>query len=82
LNGVNRKGQSSNRRRKKGFGSVLIERAIARELNADIALDFDPAGVRCRLRTQLEGRSPGFSDYLELTPRTGAIAYSPCVRFS
>ena len=39
--------------RKKGFGSVLIERAIARELNAEIALDFDPAGVRCRLRTQL-----------------------------
>jgi PAS domain S-box-containing protein len=39
--------------RKKGFGSVLIERAIARELNADVTLDFDPAGVRCRLRTRL-----------------------------
>ncbi len=39
--------------RKKGFGSVLIERAIARELNAEIALDFDPAGVSCRLRTRL-----------------------------
>jgi len=39
--------------RKKGFGSVLIERAIARELNAEIALDFHPAGVSCRLRTKL-----------------------------
>ena len=39
--------------RKRGFGSVLIERAIARELNAEIALDFDPAGLCCRLRTKL-----------------------------
>jgi len=39
--------------RKKGFGSVLIERAIARELGAEIALDFHPAGVSCRLRTRL-----------------------------
>ena len=39
--------------RKTGFGSVLIERAIARELNAEIALNFDPAGVCCTLRTRL-----------------------------
>jgi PAS domain S-box-containing protein len=39
--------------RKKGFGSVLIERAIARELNAHVVLDFAPAGVSCRLRTRL-----------------------------
>jgi two-component sensor histidine kinase len=38
---------------KKGFGCVLIERAIARELNAEIVIDFDPAGVCCRLRTKL-----------------------------
>lgn len=38
---------------KKGFGSVLIERAIARELDAEIVLDFDPAGLCCRLRTKL-----------------------------
>ena len=39
--------------RKRGFGSVLIERAIARELNAEIALDFNPSGLCCRLRTKL-----------------------------
>ena len=39
--------------RKRGFGSVLIERAIARELNAEIALDFNPSGLCCRLRTRL-----------------------------
>jgi PAS domain S-box-containing protein len=39
--------------RKTGFGSVLIGRAIARELNADIALNFDPAGLSCTLRTRL-----------------------------
>lgn len=38
---------------KRGFGSMLIERAIARELNADIALEFQPAGVCCRLHTKL-----------------------------
>jgi PAS domain S-box-containing protein len=39
--------------RKTGFGSMLIERAIARELNADIALNFDSAGLCCTLRTRL-----------------------------
>ncbi len=38
---------------KKGFGSALIERAIAQELQARISLDYDPAGVCCRLRTAL-----------------------------
>jgi PAS domain S-box-containing protein len=38
---------------KKGFGTALIERAIAQELRAQISLDYDPEGVSCRVRTAL-----------------------------
>jgi len=34
-------------RRKKGFGSMVIERNLARALDADVTLDFDPNGLRC-----------------------------------
>jgi PAS domain S-box-containing protein len=33
--------------RARGFGSRLIERGLAGEMNAKVALDFDPGGVRC-----------------------------------
>jgi two-component sensor histidine kinase len=36
-------------RRKKGFGSMMIERNLARALDAKVALDFDPDGVRCHI---------------------------------
>jgi PAS domain S-box-containing protein len=39
--------------RKKGFGTALIERAIAQELGAQISLDYDPEGLSCRVRTAL-----------------------------
>lgn len=32
-----------------GFGSTLIERALASDLNGEVLLDFDPAGVRCTI---------------------------------
>ena len=34
---------------KRGFGSRLIERGLARELSADVDLVFDPSGVRCTI---------------------------------
>jgi PAS domain S-box-containing protein len=34
-------------RRKKGFGSMVIERNLARALDADVKLDFDPNGLHC-----------------------------------
>lgn len=37
------------RRRKRGFGRMVIERNLVRALNAEVALDFDPAGVRCHV---------------------------------
>ena len=36
-------------RRKRGFGSVVIERNLARALEAEVNLDFAPDGVRCHI---------------------------------
>jgi PAS domain S-box-containing protein len=36
-------------RRKRGFGSLVIERNLARSLDAAVNLDFDPDGVHCRI---------------------------------
>lgn len=36
-------------RRKRGFGSMVIERNLARALDADVELRFDPEGLRCRI---------------------------------
>jgi two-component sensor histidine kinase len=34
-------------RRKKGFGSMVIERNLASALDATVNLKFDPDGLRC-----------------------------------
>lgn len=34
---------------RRGFGSRLIERQLAREFGGEVTLDFDPAGVVCRI---------------------------------
>ena len=36
-------------RRKRGFGSMVIEGNLARALDAEVALDFDPEGLRCHV---------------------------------
>jgi two-component sensor histidine kinase len=36
-------------RRKKGFGSMVIERNLARALDAEVNMSFDPAGLRCHI---------------------------------
>lgn len=36
-------------RRKRGFGSMVIERNLARALDAEVDFDFDPEGVRCHV---------------------------------
>lgn len=36
-------------RRKRGFGSMMIERNLARSLDAEVDLAFDPDGLRCRV---------------------------------
>jgi two-component sensor histidine kinase len=36
-------------RRKRGFGSMVIERNLALALEAKVDLDFDPDGLHCRI---------------------------------
>ena len=36
-------------RRRKGFGSIVIERNLARALDAEVNLDFDPNGLHCHI---------------------------------
>jgi PAS domain S-box-containing protein len=36
-------------RRKHGFGSLVIERNLARSLDAEVNLEFDPDGLHCRI---------------------------------
>lgn len=38
---------------RRGFGSQLLERALSRESGAEVALDFAPEGVECRIRLPL-----------------------------
>src|SRR5206468_326884 len=35
---------------RRGFGSRLIERGLAQELQGEVNLHFDPHGVRCRIQ--------------------------------
>ena len=36
-------------RRKKGFGTMVIERNLARALDAKVSMDFDPDGLHCHI---------------------------------
>lgn len=36
-------------RRKRGFGSMVIERNLVRALEAEVKLDFEPDGLRCHI---------------------------------
>ncbi|MFZ4409273.1 MAG: HWE histidine kinase domain-containing protein, partial [Paracraurococcus sp.] len=39
--------------RRRGFGSTVIERGLAYEIGGLVTLDFDPAGLRCRVEMPL-----------------------------
>jgi PAS domain S-box-containing protein len=41
---------------RRGFGSRLIERGLARELDGECRLDFEAAGLTCRFRLPLSGK--------------------------
>jgi two-component sensor histidine kinase len=38
---------------RRGFGSIMIERGLARELNADVTLDYAPEGLVFRMEMPL-----------------------------
>ncbi len=46
---VERDGPSVNGRTRHGFGSLVVEHNLPRALDADVDLDFTPAGVHCRI---------------------------------
>jgi PAS domain S-box-containing protein len=47
--------------RRHGFGSRLIQRGIARELDGEVRLDFDPRGLRCTIRLPIEAPKQDFA---------------------
>jgi PAS domain S-box-containing protein len=49
LNWLEQFGPKVKARRKRGFGSLVIERNLARSLDARVDLEFEPDGVRCRI---------------------------------
>lgn len=38
---------------RKGFGSRLLEHVLARQIGADVTVDYDPAGLRARIAVPL-----------------------------
>ena len=45
--------------RRSGFGAMMIERGLAYQLKGKVALEFPPAGVRCRIELPLaDGAGP------------------------
>jgi two-component sensor histidine kinase len=44
--------------RETGFGTRLLERAVARDLAARVHIDFDPRGVVCTISAALSRISP------------------------
>ena len=40
--------------RRRGFGSRLIERSLAHDLNGTVVIDFDPQGVVCTIEAPIE----------------------------
>ena len=49
LNWREQNGPKVKARRKKGFGSMVIERNLARALDAQVDMEFEPDGLRCHV---------------------------------
>lgn len=43
---------------RRGFGSDLVEKVVARELKTEIEIDFQPDGVACNLEIPISGNAP------------------------
>jgi PAS domain S-box-containing protein len=43
---------------RRGFGSRMIERGLAQELDGEVTLDYAPSGVVCRMDLPMPGRRP------------------------
>jgi two-component sensor histidine kinase len=45
--------------KRKGFGSRMIERALALQLSGKVAIDYQPAGIVCTIDSPLEAIGDG-----------------------
>jgi len=43
--------------RRSGFGRVLLERALAADLQGKVSLDFAPAGLTCTIALPVDGNA-------------------------
>jgi PAS domain S-box-containing protein len=43
---------------RRGFGGRLLQQGLATELSGEVHLDYDPAGVTCRMTLPLQGLEP------------------------
>jgi two-component sensor histidine kinase len=50
-----RDGPPASAPQRQGFGSRILNKALAVELNGDVSLSFDPAGVHCSIRVPSPG---------------------------
>lgn len=55
----------------RGFGTRLLERALAAQAGATVRLEFNPAGLRCRIR--IPSADPAHADSRAHAPRGGGL---------
>lgn len=59
---------------RRGFGSRLIERQLAREFGGEVTLDFDPSGVVCRMVIPFPSAHAAPAVTIQASPRQEAGA--------
>jgi two-component sensor histidine kinase len=52
-----RDGPTTHRPKRRGFGMLLIEEALAQDLSGAVKIDFKPSGVVCTIKALLPGNS-------------------------
>ena len=53
LSWIERDGPEVKKPERRGFGSTLVEHALAQDFRGTVALDFSPLGVRCELTSEM-----------------------------
>ena len=54
--------------RRKGFGSVLLRRVLADDVNAHVTIDFQPAGLFCTIEATLPAEPQANGNRPTLSP--------------
>lgn len=57
---------------RRGFGSRLIERGLAHELDGDVRMQFDPAGLGCTIVIPLAATDPRHGSHAAMPAEPGA----------